>query len=600
MDEKSLQSMANSSESRTQRKRRHSEFDEQLNTSCVPAPKNGVVADYIPSTKIRGIDSSNKFSLTEFPDELLYEIFKNLDSWSYFLLMNCCSRFCSLLMDRRFWQHIDLSEQILPLGILEDVMERTHKGTTCLKLRGPPREYLSTEIKKFNKTLADSFALRCTQLSILELRGVTVDLGNVRIVHFPQTLKRLVLTECNICKLPQEQTIFCGIHTHLVHLEELGIEFSNWFEPYYIMMISKIPSLRWLSLKGSPRLGDFIPYGSMAARFGFKKLEYLDLRFTPVSDSDVQCFNVVPTLKELLLDCPLNLRGNETKPNSETNAERKDTDAYDCQPSTSKASSSLAELNTFLNSNSEEDSPNTSTQEAQQSTDDEQPSCSSPQLSSGSSSSSCSACSPPASPPLPICNLPSIGGNLPSRSRFLPRPDQVILLEFLSRRPHIRHVRPPVIDNHFDQMMQHPLFWNIINPLGRGSESNCSSSLAGSVPHFNHHSCFRPCPISDRAICCFGRPQDPVEHGIIWIRIGNRPAENSFVRLSVRNYKKVTDISLEHLVQCSPELIYLDLSGTSVTREGVQRFKARKPDCQIITDHLVEDADCPGQDLTSD
>lgn len=41
----------------------------------------------------------------------------------------------------------------------------------------------------------------------------------------------------------------------------------------------------------------------MAARFGFKKLEYLDLRFTPITDSDVQCFNMVLTLKELLLEC---------------------------------------------------------------------------------------------------------------------------------------------------------------------------------------------------------------------------------------------------------------------------------------------------------
>ena len=82
-------------------------------------------------------------------------------------------------MDRRFWHHIDLSEKQLPLGILEYVMERTHQGTTSIKLNGQSRQYTSAEILKFNKTLADTFALRTTQLSILELRCVKVDLRNV-------------------------------------------------------------------------------------------------------------------------------------------------------------------------------------------------------------------------------------------------------------------------------------------------------------------------------------------------------------------------------------------------------------------------------------
>ncbi|XP_036323487.1 uncharacterized protein LOC118737224 [Rhagoletis pomonella] len=604
-----LQVQNNPNESRLCRKRRHSDCGEQHSTSCEAAYENGAVGDYTPAAKCRGVDSTHQVCLTDFPDELLYEIFKSLDSWTYYALMNCCNRFCTLLMDRRFWQHIDLSQKLLPLGILEDVMERTHKGTTCVKLRGPSRQYTSTEIQKFNKTLADTFAQRCTQLNILELRGVTVDLRNVRIVHFPKTLKRLVFRDCNFCKPQDEQTIFSGIHTHLVHLEELGIEYSSWFEPYYIMMISKIPSLRWLSLKGCSRLGDFIPYGSMAARFGFKKLEYLDLRFTPITDSDLQCFNVVLTLKELLLDCPLSMRDNETKNSTPTKDESKDASDSDCQPSTSKASTSPEDYDSSLYSSAMvNSSSNTSIQEGREET--EKPSCSSPQMSSSSSSTSSSSPSsalnsPFASPSrLPQDHaadnsLPEPGGNFPSRSRFLPRPEHVILLDFVNRRPTIRHIRPPPnVDNHFDLMLQHPHFWNIINPLGRGNESNWSSSSSGPVPHFSHHPCCRQYPISDRGICCFGRPQNPVEPGVIWIRIGNRPSENSFVRLSVRNYKKVTDISLHHLVQCSPDLIYLDLSGTSVTREGVQRFKASKPECQIIADHLIGSSndDCPNQE----
>ncbi|KAL9704721.1 hypothetical protein quinque_008239 [Culex quinquefasciatus] len=40
----------------------------------------------------------------------------------------------------------------------------------------------------------------------------------------------------------------------------------------------------------------------------FDPLQTLDLRDTPISDSDVSCFNIVQSLKELLLECPEYLR----------------------------------------------------------------------------------------------------------------------------------------------------------------------------------------------------------------------------------------------------------------------------------------------------
>lgn len=56
-------------------------------------------------------------------------------------------------------------------------------------------------------------------------------------------------------------------------LQDLSVEDNDWFEPYYIMALSKLPSLRRLSLKGCRMMCKFVPYGSMAARFGFQKLE---------------------------------------------------------------------------------------------------------------------------------------------------------------------------------------------------------------------------------------------------------------------------------------------------------------------------------------
>lgn len=34
----------------------------------------------------------------------------------------------------------------------------------------------------------------------------------------------------------------------------------------------------------------------------------MDVRDTPISDSDIQCFNVTTTLREILMDCPVGLR----------------------------------------------------------------------------------------------------------------------------------------------------------------------------------------------------------------------------------------------------------------------------------------------------
>lgn len=80
-------------------------------------------------------------------------------------------------------------------------MERTHQGTTSLKLRGPSRKYTRVEILKFNKTLAETFAMRSTHLSILELRDVTVDLKNVSnfsLLLFPN-ITYLFFRRCEFC-----------------------------------------------------------------------------------------------------------------------------------------------------------------------------------------------------------------------------------------------------------------------------------------------------------------------------------------------------------------------------------------------------------------
>lgn len=126
----------------------------------------------------------------------------------------------------------------------------------------------------------------------------------INILKFPKTLKTVTFRSCSVSFPPRQHPFFSKIDTHLEQLQQLSLEFCDWFETHDLIFFSKIPNLRDLSLRGCASLKDCVPYGSLASRFGFKKLERLDVRETPISDSDIQCFNVTMTLKELLLECP--------------------------------------------------------------------------------------------------------------------------------------------------------------------------------------------------------------------------------------------------------------------------------------------------------
>lgn len=90
--------------------------------------------------------------------------------------------------------------------------------------------------------------------------------------------------------------------------------------------------------------------------------------------------------------------------------------------------------------------------------------------------------------------------------------------------------------------------------------------------------------ISDRGICSFGVSPNNVMPNWIWIRAEARNPNTSIERLVVRNYRQVTDHSLHHLKTCAHKLVYLDVSGTSVTKEGVEQFKIHRPEVVVVAD----------------
>ncbi|XP_076622866.1 uncharacterized protein LOC143342644 [Colletes latitarsis] len=96
--------------------------------------------------------------------------------------------------------------------------------------------------------------------------------------------------------------------------------------------------------------------------------------------------------------------------------------------------------------------------------------------------------------------------------------------------------------------------------------------------------------ITDRTICALGsetcdrRIINTSLEGPIIVeedrRVFNTPHLKTLV---VRNYPHVTNSSLEHLALNASSLEYLDVTGTSVTRQGVETFKSQKANVKIVS-----------------
>ncbi|KFB38117.1 AGAP004683-PA-like protein [Anopheles sinensis] len=261
-------------------------------------------------------------NLLDLSDEILLLILMQLDANSLLALSTTCTRLQILVADKTLWKEADYSSVRLGTEEVKQNLNHLKPASKTLKLRGMTSVYPGDRWKEPTLTPAilESISTKCPQMRRLELTEAYLNTCEIGIVMFPNTLRSLVLRKCSLSShnshensdyfMPQVQmtSFLSKIYKHLIQLEELSIEYCTWFDTHDLMVLSKLPNLRYLSLKGCANLKDSVPYASLATRFGFRKLEVLDLRDTPISDSDVSCFNIVQTLKELLLECPEHLR----------------------------------------------------------------------------------------------------------------------------------------------------------------------------------------------------------------------------------------------------------------------------------------------------
>ncbi|XP_076285928.1 uncharacterized protein LOC143211813 isoform X3 [Lasioglossum baleicum] len=349
--------------------------------------------------------------MLDFSDDVLLNIFQYLAPQDLMAISLCCQRFGQVAQDKTLWRRVDFRSLPIKLkDFMKEYIKFLQPVTTTLAIR---RSLGNGEIGRLSLRFFSTIKTVCTQLKELIIEDY--------IIHGDTCL---ILSNC------------------------------QWFTPHSLLVISKMPNLKELRLNSCHRLGECVAYTSLATRFGFKKLEILDLRDTALGDSEVCCFSSTSTLTHLYLECPSSLRHTELK---------------------------------------DQESPRPLDREA-------------------------------------LSNVP-----------------------------------PAYEDAHVAQ------FWV---EDGFRWENNS----------FGH------CVITDRAICVLGSDMfdrkmvKDLAEGVIVVEDGERVFNNPHLKtLVVRNYRDVTNSSLVHLAFNTSSLEYLDVTGTSVTRQGVEAFKSEKANVKLLS-----------------
>lgn len=400
---------------------------------------------------------SMKPTLLDLSDDVLLMIIKSLDPFDVMSLSKCCHRLDQVTQDRTLWSTMDYRAKSMSVPELARYIKFFQPSVKTFAIRGNLEEKGCSE---FTKNFLKIIMKTCTQLKELVIEDYYINGAEIQILDLPSSLEKLSLKGCDLLQVDQKQSYFFGVHEHMPHLTCLILSNCKWFAPHSLMVISKLPKLKELRLDSCHSLGECFAYTSLAARYGFKALEILDLRNTVIGDSEIACFNCTETLTHLYLECPSNIRSAQRSNNVDQEAEI----------------------------------------------------------------------------------------NIREEERPLGRPH--ILIQLVRNVPQVEVVR---------------------------------------AENYNWHDMERYL-VTDRTVCSLGnyvcerRIVDNTRGGIFRIEEESRICNNPNLRiLVVRNYRQITDRSLHHLAVSKSSLEYVDVTGTSVTREGVQMFKTQKPDVEIIS-----------------
>ncbi|XP_053674463.1 uncharacterized protein LOC128724763 [Anopheles nili] len=628
-------------------------------------------------------------NLLDLSDEILLMVLTHLDGNSLLPLSMTCSRLKRIIADKTLWTTVDFTSAKLITSQVHQRVKYLQAGSTkTLMLRGMTSLYPAEHwnVPTVTPTILRTIASRSPTLERLELTEAYLDMNEINILMFPCTLRSLVLRKCALSVQnihdhymlhnQQMRSFLSNIYKHLIALEELTIEYCSWFDTHDFMVLSKLPNLRYLSLKGCVNIKDCVPYASLATRFGFKKLEVLDLRDTPISDSDVSCFNIVHSLKELMLECPEHLRTerglqeyndaerqrveqlhrlaapdlnqNEREENNAANQVNVDVAPLNIPPRHGVLEIRIvneehpAQLNRLQDNilriiRRRDDLLQNNQRPPPPAAGGQRPAAPpSPPLVVNIARVFVPAAQqaaqqlPPEDGPAQIAggrndNNPNNHNNadrqqivrIINREMFLQRREP-IGWDFAQHRLFPNALRPLVLDpraaraerdpnavHGAERPVEPPEIYVQYRPVLNPRQNNNLAQDDGPEPiqqppqnnpprHLPHVIIMpgigQPAPnyvslVSDRGICAYGVSRNELRGVLIGGPL--HPNLTGLERLSVRNYKLVTDTSLDHLESAAPHLKLLDVTGTSVTMEGIRNFKLSRPGCIVLSDYDI-------------
>lgn len=213
-----------------------------------------------------------------------------------------------MAQDKSLWNEALFESKDLDIWEILKRLKYLTVSTKLLKIQGnAKREDVDKRPLKNRQTFKEiikRIMLRSPFIKHLHFDRIWFDwTRDFTITKFPANLKSLIFTNCVLPKDRRRAAkTFTNIFDHMPNLEVIKLEYCNFFAPNDLMPLSKCNNLRILSLRGCKKFRNCVPYISLSCRFGFKKLEVLDLRETNISDSEVQCLNALKTLKELYLE----------------------------------------------------------------------------------------------------------------------------------------------------------------------------------------------------------------------------------------------------------------------------------------------------------
>ncbi|CAG9577441.1 unnamed protein product [Danaus chrysippus] len=482
----------------------------------------------------------------------------------------------------------------------------------------------------------------CPRLDTLALEYCCIDCNTTSLSSFPRGLRRLSLRGSRCYNMTIDKSFLFKIQDYLPALESLDVSECEWMDPATLLPLSKLPALQQLFLRDCHKLAEFVAYASLTARYGFRTLKVrtltgwvLDLRGSPVGDSEVSALGWLPQLERLWLAAArgggrsLHAHYTDDRETEHEELQRWETaerEYFKCRPS---------------NGTHEETSPDCKYDEREETYREQRtdgPTCDvreekienkkrkTTEETDGEGGKRARNSPDCIVDCIKIDQLIDVGELRRGRQNEViviansarvrspaPQGEEGGVNQGASTSREQRgggeedeqgneqheqgNEQPPPVQYQVEP--RHHVLYVSVGPQVNtyrfprdAADLERQVGLGPAPGHVDSSSL-----VTDFAIRRFGRA-DGEDVNIIHIgpngpmlvgqSAGSRPDRSSLRYLSVTGYRNITDRSLAHLASAAPRLVSLDFRDTNVSEEGARNFLALRPDCELVYSAFVD------------